>query len=119
MTNVFQKIGAGIADFGKWIAEAVTDTVNLAIRIEQVLKAEQPLEAPFVSGLSTVVSDVEALIASSQTAVTAGGLNFPADSAVYQQFLTLVSDFQKLAPVVEEALEILEGKTPSNATAAR
>jgi hypothetical protein len=118
MSNIFQKIGAGIADFGKWIAEAVTDTVNMAIKIEQLLKAEKPLEAPLVSGLSTVISDVEALIAASQAAVTADGLNFPADSAVYQKFLALISDFQKLSPVVEEAIEILEGKTPSTTVAA-
>lgn len=118
MSNIFQKIGSGIADFGKWIAEAVTDTVNLAIKIEKILKAEKPLEAPLVSGLSTVISDVEALIAASQTAVTEGGLNFPADSIVYQKFLALISDFQKLAPIVEEAVEILEGKTPSTTAAA-
>jgi hypothetical protein len=118
MTNILQKIGVGIADFGKWIAEAVTDTVNLAIKIEKILKAEKPLEAPLVSGLSTVISDVEALIAASQTAITADGLNFPADSAVYQKFLALISDFQKLSPVVEEAIEILEGKTPSTTATA-
>ena len=111
MSNIFKKLGVGIADFGKWVATAVKDTVSLAARIETILKAEKPLEAPFVSGLSTVVTDVEALIASSQSALSANGLNFSADSQVYRQFVTLIDDFKKLAPVVEQAISILEGKT--------
>jgi hypothetical protein len=111
MSNIFQKLGVGIADFGKWLAEAISDTVHLAERVETILKDEKPLEQPFISGLSTVVADVEALITASDAAVTADGLNFPADSKVYSDFLTLIADFKKLAPVVEEAIDILEGKT--------
>jgi hypothetical protein len=117
MSNIFQKLGIGVADFGKWLATAVEDTVSLAAKIEKILKAEQPLEKPFVSALSTVVADVEALIGSSTTAVTASGLNFAADTQVYQQFLTLISDFKKLAPIVEQAVEILEGKSTTTTTA--
>lgn len=116
MSNIFKKLGVGIADFGKWVATAVKDTVSLAARIETILKAEKPLEAPFVSGLSTVVTDVEALIASSQSALSANGLNFSADSQVYRQFVTLIDDFKKLAPVVEQAISILEGKTTTPTT---
>ncbi|MGA8111078.1 MAG: hypothetical protein WBD46_20815 [Acidobacteriaceae bacterium] len=108
--NVFQKLGVKIADFGKWFASAVKGVVGLALRVESILKSEKPLEQPFIAGLSTVVADVEALIAASEGAVTADGLNFSADSKVYSGFLTLISDFKKLAPVVEEALAILEGK---------
>lgn len=111
MSNILQKLGIGVADFGKWIAGAIRDTVDLALKVEKILKAEQPLEKPFVSGLSTVIADVEALIAASNLAVTASGLNFSADSKAYQGFVTLIADFQKLAPVVEEAVSILEGKT--------
>ena len=111
MSNIFQKLGVGIADCGKWLAEVITDTIHLAEKVEQVLKAEKPLEAPFVSGLSTVVADVEALIAASQAAVTADGLNFPADSKVYTDFMNLIADFKKIAPVVEQALDVLEGKS--------
>ncbi len=68
MSNIFQKLGIGIADFGKWFASAVKDTASLAAKIQAILAAEQPLQKPFVSGLSTVVADVEALIASSSTA---------------------------------------------------
>jgi hypothetical protein len=118
MSNIFTKLGIGIADFGKWFATAITDTVSLAAKIEKILKAEQPLEKPFVTGLSTVVTDVEALIASSSTAVSASGLNFAADTQVYQQFLTLISDFKKLAPVVEQAISILEGKTTASSSTA-
>lgn len=108
--NIFQKLGVQVADFGKWIAHAVTAVAGLARRVEKILQSEKPLEKPFISGLSTVVSDVETLIAASQGALTADGLNFSADSKVYSGFLTLISDFQKLAPVVEQALAILEGK---------
>ena len=110
MSNIFQKLGIGIADFGKWFATAVKDTANLAAKIQAILTAAQPLQKPFVSGLSTVVADVEALIASSSAAVTADGLNFPADSQVYRQFLTLIADFKNLAPVVEQAVTILKAK---------
>ncbi|HEY3835897.1 MAG TPA: hypothetical protein VGL72_04980, partial [Bryobacteraceae bacterium] len=103
MTNIFKKLGIGIADFAKWFAGAVQDTVNLAAKIEKILKAEQPLEAPFVAGLAGVVADVEALIAASTAAVTADGLNFPADSAAYQKFLALIADFRKMAPIVTQA----------------
>lgn len=30
MSNIFQKLGIGIADFGKWFATAVKETANLA-----------------------------------------------------------------------------------------
>jgi hypothetical protein len=113
MTNIFKKLGIGIVDFGKWIAGAVSETVSLAAKIEQVLKAEKPLQAPFVAGLASVVTDVEALIAASSAAVSTDGLNFSADSQAYQQFLTLIADFKKLAPVVTQAIQILEGKSPA------
>jgi hypothetical protein len=118
MTNIFKKLGIGVVDFGKWFAGAVADTVKLSAKIETILKAAQPLEAPFVSGLATVVADVEALLASSTAAISADGLNFPADSKAYQQFLTLIADFKKLAPIATEALTILEGKTPAATPAA-
>ncbi len=108
--NIFQNLGVKIADFGKWFASAVRSVVGLAMRVESILGSEKPLEKPFIAGLSTVVADVENLIAPSQGALTADGLNFAADSKVYAGFLTLISDFNKLAPVVEQALAILEGK---------
>jgi hypothetical protein len=114
MSNFFQKLGIGVADFGKWVATAVKDTVTIAARVEKILKAEQPLAKPFVSGISTVVADVEALIGSSESALTAKGLNFSADSKAYQQFVTLIADFKELAPIVEEAVAILEGKAPAS-----
>ena len=110
MSNIFQKLGVGIADFGKWVASAIRDTVSLSQKIQKLLAAEKPLQKPFVEGLSTVVADVEALIASSSAAVSASGLNFSADTQTYQHFLNLIADFKKLAPVVEEAVSILEGK---------
>jgi hypothetical protein len=115
--NIFQKVGIKIADFGKWFAGAVKTVVGLAIRVAAILKSEKPLEQPFIAGLSTVVADVEALISASEGAVTTDGLNFSADSKVYSDFLTLIDDFKKLAPVVEQALAILEGK-PSTTPAA-
>jgi hypothetical protein len=108
--NIFQKLGVKIADFGKWFAGMVKDVIGLAVRVETILKSEKPLEQSFIAGLSTVVADVESLIAASQGAITADGLSFSADSKVYSGFLTLISDFQKLAPVVEEAIAILENK---------
>jgi hypothetical protein len=108
--NIFQKLGVKIADFGKWFAGEVKTIVGLALRIEHILQSEKPLEQPFIAGLSTVVSDVEALISASQGAITADGLNFAADSKVYSDFLALIDDFKKLAPVVEEAIAILEAK---------
>lgn len=118
MSNIFKKLGIGVADLGKWIAEAITATVHLAQKIESILKAAEPLQAPFVAGLSTVVADVEALLAASGTAVSASGLNFAADSAAYQHFLALIADFQKLAPIVNEAIAILEGKPVSTTDSA-
>jgi hypothetical protein len=108
--NIFQKMGLKIADFAKWFAASIAEIVGLALRVESILKSEKPLEKPFIAGLSTVVADVEALIASSQGAVTSDGLNFSADSKVYSSFVTLIDDFRKLAPVVEQAIAILEQK---------
>jgi hypothetical protein len=108
--NVFQKIGVKIADFGKWFAGAVKSVIGLALRVERILKSEKPLEQPFIAGLSTVIADVEALIAASEGALSANGLNFAADSKVYSDFVTLIDDFRKLAPVVEQAIAILEAK---------
>lgn len=108
--NIFEKLGVKIADFGKWFASAVLSVAGLAVRIEKLLKAEKPLEQPFISGLSTVVTDIETLITASEGAFSSSGLNFSADSKVYAGFMTLIDDFKKLAPIVEEALAILEGK---------
>jgi hypothetical protein len=114
--NIFQKLGVKIADFGKWFAGEVKTIVGLALRVESILKSEKPLEKPFISGLATLVADVEALIAASEGAVTADGLSFSADSKVYTDFLSLVDDFKKLAPIVEQAIAILEGKSANTAT---
>ena len=114
--NIFEKVGVKIADFGKWFAHAVTSVVGLALRVETLLKSEKPLEKPFIAGLSTVVADVETLIAASSGAITSDGFNFAADSKVYADFLTLVNDFKTLAPVVEQAIAILEGKSPTPAS---
>lgn len=111
--NIFKKLGIGIVDFGKWLAGAAEETVQLSLKIEKILRAAKPLEAPFVAGLSGIVADVEALVAASTAAVSADGLNFPADSKAYQQFLTLIADFRQLAPVAAEAIQILEGKAPA------
>ena len=108
--NIFQKIGVKIGDFARWFAGSVAAVIGLSVRVETILKSEKPLEKPFIAGLSTVVADVEALIADSQGALTADGLNFSADSKVYSGFVTLVDDFKKLAPVVEQAIAILESK---------
>ena len=114
--NVFQKIGVKIADFAKWFAGSVQSVVGLAVRVESILKAGKPLEKPFISGLSTVIADVEALLAASSGAVSSDGLNFPADSKVYTGFVTLVDDFKKLAPIVEQAIALLEGKPAASAS---
>jgi hypothetical protein len=108
--NAFQKIGIKVADFGKRFAGTIGAIIGLAVRVEHVLQSEKPLEKPFISGLATVVADVEALIAASDGAFTADGLNFSADSKVYSGFLTLIDDFKKLAPVVDEAITLLEIK---------
>jgi hypothetical protein len=112
MTNIFKKLGVGIVDFGKWFAGAVQETANLSARIETILSAAKPLEAPFVAGLTSIVADVEALIAASTTAVSANGLNFSADSKAYEEFLNLIADCKKMVPIATEAIQILEGKTP-------
>ena len=116
--NILKKVGVKIADFGKWLADEIKAIVGLALRVEQILKSEKPLEQPFIQGLSTVVADVEALIAASDGALTANGLNFAADSKVYSGFVTLIDDFKKLAPVVEQAIAILDGKETTTAPAA-
>jgi hypothetical protein len=108
MSNIFKKLGIGVSNFGKRVATVVKDTINVAVKVETILKAEQPLEKPFVFGLSAVISDVEALIAASETAITSNGLNFRADSQVYKEFVTLIADFKQLTPVVEQAVSILE-----------
>ena len=64
------------------------------------------------------MSDVEALIAASTSAVSADGLNFPADSKAFEEFLTLMADFKKLAPIVTESIQLLEGKAPNPPSAA-
>ncbi len=118
MSNIFKKIGVGLADAAKWIATTVKDVVGLAAKVEKVLSAAKPLEQPFISGLSTVIGDVEALLTDASNAVTAEGLNIAADSKTYQDFVKLIDDFKTLAPVVEEALAILEGKPATASTSA-
>lgn len=118
MTNIFKKIGIGIADVSKWVVTAVKDVVGLAVKVEKVLTAAKPLEKPFIDGLVTVIGDVETLLTDAQGAVTAAGMNFAADSRTYQDFLKLIDDFKTLAPVVEEALATLEGKAVAAASSA-
>ena len=116
MANIFKKIGIGIADVGKWVATAVKDVVGITVKVEKVLSAAKPLERPFIDGLVTVVGDVEALLSDAQGAVNEAGMNFAADSKTYHDFIKLVDDFKMLAPVVEKALAILEGKSIAPAT---
>jgi len=118
MANIFKKIGIGIADVGKWVATAVKDVIGLAVKVEKVLSAAKPLEKPFIEGLVTVIGDVEKLLSDAQGAVTAAGMNFAADSSTYHDFIKLVDDFRTLAPIVQEALGILEGKSVASAASA-
>lgn len=118
MGNIFKKIGIGIADVSKWVASAVKDVVGLAVKVEKVLRAAKPLEKPFIDGLVTVVGDVETLLNDAQGAVSDAGMNFAADSKTYHDFIKLIDDFKTLAPIVEEALAALEGKTVAPITAA-
>lgn len=118
MANIFKKIGIGIADVGKWVATAVKDIVGMAVKVEKLLSAAKPLEKPFIDGLVKVIGDVESLLNDAQGAVTAAGMNFAADSNTYHDFIKLVDDFRTLAPIVEEALAILEGKTVAKAATA-
>lgn len=118
MANIFKKIGIGIADVGKWVVIAVKDVVGLAVKVEKVLSAAKPLEKPFIDGLVTVVGDVETLLTDAQGAVSAAGMDFAADSKTYHDFIKLIDDFRTLAPIVEEALAILEGKTVASAATA-
>lgn len=121
MANIFKKIGIGVADVGKWVATAVKDVVGIAVKVERLLTAAKPLEKPLIDGLVTVIGDVELLLSDAQGAVTTAGMNFAADSQTYHDFLKLVDDFKTLAPIVQEALAILEGKStaapaPASAT---
>jgi hypothetical protein len=118
MANIFKKIGIGIADVGKWVVTAVKDVVGVAVKVERILSAAKPLEQPFIEGLVTVVGDVETLLTDAQGAVTDAGMNFAADSKTYHDFLKLIDDFKTLAPIVEEALAILEGKSVASAASA-
>ena len=118
MSNIFKKIGIGLADAAKWVATAVKDVVGLASKVEKVLTAAKPLEQPFISGLATVIGDVETLLTDAGSAVTSEGLNIAADTKTYQDFLKLIDDFKTLAPVVEEALAILEGKPATTSATA-
>jgi hypothetical protein len=108
--NPFSAIGRGIADAAKFVAHAVALVMGTAKRVEYVLAQGQPLEKPFVSALSTVVYDVEDLLAEAESAVTADGLNFAADSAAYQRFLKMINDFKALAPLAEDAIAVIEDK---------
>jgi hypothetical protein len=106
--NIFQKLGIGIADVGKWIADAVKDVIGIASKVKVVLSAEEKLEPSFVTGLSLVVADLETVVAGSAAAVTSDGLNFGADSAVYADFVKLVADFKALLPIVDQSIAILK-----------
>lgn len=117
--NILKKIGIGIEDVSKWVATAVKDVVSLTTKVEKVLNASKPLEQPFITGLATVVGDVEALLADADGAVTASGMNFAADSKTFQDFMKLIDDFKNLAPIVNEAIQILEGKSPAAPAAAK
>jgi hypothetical protein len=108
MSNIFEKIGVGLSDVGKWVGDAVKAVLGIAGKVKTILEAEQKLEPAFIAGLSTVVKDVENLIALSETAVTDGAVNFPADSAAYNQFITLMNDFKALVPVVEAGIAALK-----------
>lgn len=111
MSNIFQKIGVGIEDVGSWFNDAVKAVVGVASKIKAILESGKQLEQPFINGVSTIVADVESLIALSESAVTSGAVNFPADSAAYNEFLKLVNDFKSLIPVVEQDIETIAKST--------
>lgn len=106
MKNVFESLGVGLADVGKWIAGASKEIAGIATKVKAVLQAEKPLEQEFVEGVSEFVADVEAFASVASGAATAQGLNFPADSAAYNALVKVIADAKALVPVVEKAISV-------------
>jgi prophage DNA circulation protein len=108
MANFIEKAASGVAEVSKKIVSIIRETLTIAAKVEKVLKAEKPLQPSFIAGVSSVIADVESLAAFVGPAVSSNGLNFAADSKVYEQFIILIDDFRKLTPVVEEAVTLLK-----------
>ena len=110
MGNPFKFVAHGLADLGKYIADAVRFVFGTARKVEKVMQAEKPLEKPFIDAVVTCIGDIETLMALASSAVGQDGLNFPADSAAYKQLMQTFDDLKALAPIAEDALAVLEGK---------
>lgn len=107
----FEKIGHAILDIFKWAP-------SFASKVVTVIQEEETLTPEFVAGLKTLIADSASLVALSATAVTEKGINPTQDLAVVTQLEQLVKDFGNFAPVVEQAVAVLEGKGPTTSSAA-
>lgn len=100
MSNPFTAIETALINAGKFITGLATGFA--------ILFAKEKALAPITASLVTkFVGDVESLIALAAPAAGEGGLNFPADSAAYTQFLVVKSDVVQLAAQIEKDIKAL------------
>jgi hypothetical protein len=100
MANPFTDIENALIAAGKFIT-------SLASGIGKLFAAEKALAPAVATSIVTLVGDLESLIALSASAVGTDGLNFPADSAAYTQFLKVKADVVASAAVIEQAIQAL------------
>jgi hypothetical protein len=100
MANPFTDIEKALVAAGKFIT-------SLASGFTKLFATEKAIAPAVASSIVTLVGDLESLIALSASAVGAEGLNFPADSAAYAQFLKVKADVIASAAVIQQAVEAL------------
>jgi hypothetical protein len=105
---IWNTIGVAESKLAAWLSEATTAVTGIAAKAAKVFSSEKQTAPEIVAGVQTVFADLEALVAAGETATTGQGVNWTADSAAYNAYLKLVSDFKTLAPAVEAALKDLE-----------
>lgn len=108
---VWNAIGVAEEKLGAWLSEGTAAVSGLTGKITNLFNQEEKLAPNLVTGVQTIVKDLEDLIPLAETATTGQGVNWPADSAAYQQYLKLIADVKTFAPQVEAAVAALKSVT--------
>lgn len=101
MANIFVEIDGALLKAGAFL-------LSLGAKAVEIFQGEKKVAPAAAEAAVKLFTDVENFISLAAPAVGASGLNFPADSAAYTAFLTLVADAKAFVSVAEQVLKAAE-----------
>jgi hypothetical protein len=104
MSDIFQEAGQAATTVEHDVAKGVAWVSHLYGSVSGKLKAFEKAEPALVSSVSELVQTGEAFLASSVPAITAEGLNLPADSAAFAALQAFLKSFESAAAALKQVI---------------